>query len=136
MALLPFKPMEMKVLQCSFLSGIRPEKAQCLLNILQPKILVLPEYLKQGIKISSSTSHPSSVLYYGENETVDLPGLQCDSHLEIAADLATQFSWRKLKQDDESIARLEGQLFIDHGKYRLLPGNKNADASNSDEQPT
>ncbi|TYI24137.1 hypothetical protein ES332_A06G213200v1 [Gossypium tomentosum] len=40
LALLPFKPMAMKVLQCSFLSGISLQKVQPLLKALQPKLLL------------------------------------------------------------------------------------------------
>ncbi|XP_021833198.1 uncharacterized protein LOC110773011 isoform X2 [Prunus avium] len=40
LALLPFKPMEMKVLECSFLSGIRLQNVEPLLKILQPKVVL------------------------------------------------------------------------------------------------
>ncbi|KAJ4825101.1 hypothetical protein Tsubulata_016813 [Turnera subulata] len=131
MALLPFKPIVMKVLQCSFLSGIRSQKAQSLFKILRPKVLLVPEDLKQRIKISSSSSNPFSVLYYSENETLDLPSLQCGSHIEIAADLATRFGWRSLKQDGRSITRLGGQLLVDRGKCQLLSGTKVAESLQS-----
>ncbi|KAK2985427.1 hypothetical protein RJ640_006065 [Escallonia rubra] len=41
LALLPFKPMAMKALQCSFLSGIKLQKVQPLLKILQPDFVVV-----------------------------------------------------------------------------------------------
>ncbi|KAG5229440.1 integrator complex [Salix suchowensis] len=113
MALLPFKPMAMKVLQCSFLSGIRLQKTQPLLEILRPKVVLL-------------TLFP--VLYYAENETLDVPKSRGDVDLEIASNLATQLSWRKLDHDDDmDITRLGGQLFIDRGKHQVLSGNKVSD---------
>ncbi|KAK9138763.1 hypothetical protein Sjap_009357 [Stephania japonica] len=41
LALLPFKPMAMKVLQCSFLSGIMMQKLQPLLDFLQPNVVLV-----------------------------------------------------------------------------------------------
>ncbi|KAJ6700464.1 INTEGRATOR COMPLEX SUBUNIT 9 [Salix koriyanagi] len=126
MALLPFKPMAMKVLQCSFLSGIRFQKTQPLLEILRPKAVLFPEDLREQINISSTHSFP--VLYYAENETLDVPKSRGNVDLEIASNLATQLSWRKLDHDDDmDIARLGGQLFIDRGKHQVLSGNKVSD---------
>ncbi|KAJ6715655.1 INTEGRATOR COMPLEX SUBUNIT 9 [Salix viminalis] len=126
MALLPFKPLAMKVLQCSFLSGIRLQKTQPLLEILRPKVVLFPEDLREQINISSSHSFP--VLYYAENETLDVPKSRGNVDLEIASNLATQLSWRKLDHDDDmDIARLGGQLFIDGGKHQVLSGNKVSD---------
>ncbi|XP_061978998.1 uncharacterized protein LOC133699664 isoform X1 [Populus nigra] len=122
MALLPFKPMAMKVLQCSFLSGIRLQKTQPLLEMLRPKEVLFPEDLREQIKFSGS--HSFSVFYYAENETLVVPRSKGSVDLEIASNLATQFSWRKLDHDDMDITRLEGQLFIDHGKHQVLSGNK------------
>ncbi|KAF9690373.1 hypothetical protein SADUNF_Sadunf01G0189000 [Salix dunnii] len=127
MALLPFKPMAMKVLQCSFLSGIRLQKTQPLLEILRPKAILFPEDLREQINFSSSHSFP--VFYYAENETLDVPKSRGSVDLEIASNLATQFSWRKLNHDDMDITRLGGQLFIDRGKHQVLSGNKVSDSS-------
>ncbi|XP_057521916.1 uncharacterized protein LOC130801956 isoform X2 [Amaranthus tricolor] len=41
LALLPFKPMAMKVLQCSFLSGMRSSKVGPLMEKLQPNYLII-----------------------------------------------------------------------------------------------
>ncbi|KAJ6867827.1 integrator complex subunit 9 [Populus alba x Populus x berolinensis] len=122
MALLPFKPMAMKVLQCSFLSGTRLQKTQPLLEMLRPKEVLFPEDLREQIKFSGS--HSFSVFYYAENETLGVPRSKGSVDLEIASNLATQFSWRKLDHDDVDITRLEGQLFIDHGKHQVLSGNQ------------
>ncbi|CAK7350106.1 unnamed protein product [Dovyalis caffra] len=122
MALLPFKPMAMKVLQCSFLSGIRLQKIHPLLEILQPKVVLFPDDLRKQIKFSSS--HSFSVFYYFENETLGVPKLKGSVDLEIVANIDTQFSWRKLNHDDMDITGLEGQLLINHGKHQVLLGNE------------
>ncbi|KAD6453571.1 hypothetical protein E3N88_08276 [Mikania micrantha] len=41
LALSPFKPVAMKVLECSFVSGIKLEKVPQLLKMLQPKLILL-----------------------------------------------------------------------------------------------
>ncbi|XP_012085492.1 integrator complex subunit 9 homolog isoform X3 [Jatropha curcas] len=131
MALLPFKPIAMKVLQCSFISGIQMRKAQPLLSVLQPKTVVLPEDLKPKVNDSKSSSHSFSVFYYNENETLDIQSLKDSFGVEIATDLATSFSWRKLKQNNMDVTRLDGQLFINDKKHQLLLGDKVLDSSES-----
>ncbi|KAM1778441.1 hypothetical protein ACFX12_039938 [Malus domestica] len=120
LALLPFKPMEMKVLQCSFLSGIRLQKVEALLKILEPKVVLLPEDLKLN---SSSITNSFSTFHYRVNETLRIPSLKDSSELEITTDLATQFKWRNLKQGNMKMTRLNGEFFVDHGRQRLLSGN-------------
>ncbi|KAJ9176324.1 hypothetical protein P3X46_011649 [Hevea brasiliensis] len=129
MALLPFKPIAMKVLHCSFLSGIRMTKAQPLLKILQPKIVMFPEVLKQQINVSKLNSHSFSVLYYNENETLDIQSFKDNVDLEISTNLANRFCWRKLVQNNMDVTRLEGQLLIDESKHWLVSGNKVSDTS-------
>ncbi|XP_065875635.1 uncharacterized protein [Euphorbia lathyris] len=124
MALLPFKPISMRVLNCSFLSGIPTKKVKPLLKILQPKVVVLPEHLKPHINARNTSSDSFSVCYYSENETLDLKSLKDESDLQIATDLATQLEWRKSKLENTDLARLRGQLFINDGKYWLLSGNE------------
>ncbi|CAA0831404.1 Unknown protein [Striga hermonthica] len=51
LAFLPFKPMAMKVLQCSFLSGLQLHKSRHLLQILQPKHVLTKEYSEFDISI-------------------------------------------------------------------------------------
>ncbi|CAN6567158.1 unnamed protein product [Malus baccata var. baccata] len=120
LSLLPFKPMEMKVLQCSFLSGIRLQKVEALLKILEPKVVLLPEDLKPN---SSSITNSFSTFHYRVNETLRIPSLKDNSELEMATDLATQFKWRNLKQGNMKMTRLNGEFFVDHGRQRLLSGN-------------
>ncbi|KAM1018300.1 hypothetical protein FF1_039789 [Malus domestica] len=120
LSLLPFKPMEMKVLQCSFLSGIRLQKVEALLKILEPKVVLLPEDLKPN---SSSITNSFSTFHYRVNETLRIPSLKDNSELEMATDLATQFKWRNLKQGNMKMTRLNGEFFVDHGRQRVLSGN-------------
>ncbi|VVA28907.1 PREDICTED: integrator complex subunit [Prunus dulcis] len=126
LALLPFKPMEMKVLECSFLSGIRLQNVEPLLKILQPKVVLLPKDLKQT---SSLKSNSCSTFHYCVNETLHIPSLKDNSELEIATDLASQFNWRNLKQENINMTRLKGELCVDHGRQRLSTGNQESSES-------
>ncbi|KAK6228693.1 hypothetical protein SCA6_001033 [Theobroma cacao] len=121
-ALLPFKPMAMKVLQCSFLSGMRLQKVQPLLKTLQPKLVLFPKDLRCKIQISEA----NTIFLYSENETLRIPSSKNSTEIEIATDLASKFHWKTLKQ--ETITRLEGELFMDCGKHRLLSGSHPADS--------
>lgn len=121
-ALLPFKPMAMKVIQCSFLSGIRLQKVEPLLKTLQPKLVLFPKDLRCKIQFSEA----NSIFLFSENETLRIPSPKETTDIEIATDLASKFHWKTLKQ--ETITRLEGELFMDHGKHRLLPGFQLADS--------
>ncbi|KAK1552184.1 hypothetical protein Q3G72_011997 [Acer saccharum] len=121
-ALLPFKPMSMKVLQCSFLSGIKLQKVKPLLKTLQPKSVLFPEDLRNRVSFTNINSF--SVSHYSENETLRIPSLKESSELEIATDLASQLRWSNLKQRNLNITRLKGELLIDQGKHRLLSGNE------------
>uniref|UniRef100_A0A2P2N2K3 Uncharacterized protein n=1 Tax=Rhizophora mucronata TaxID=61149 RepID=A0A2P2N2K3_RHIMU len=129
MALLPFMPMEMKVLQCSFLSGISLKKAHALLRIFQPKIVLFPEEVSQHMNLSGSSSQSFSVFWYKENEILGIKDLKDASDLDIAFDLSTRFQWRKLKQGDMDTTRLDGQLLMDHGKHWLVSSNQVASSS-------
>ncbi|KAK1405655.1 Beta-Casp domain-containing protein [Heracleum sosnowskyi] len=117
LALLPFKPMRIKVLQCSFLSGMKLEKVQPLLHILQPKVLTIPEISRQFIPTSNTSM---SLKYFSGKETLWIPKLKTTSELDIATDLTLQLQWKKLKHKETSIARLKGQLLLEHGKQRLV----------------
>ncbi|XAR62520.1 hypothetical protein NMG60_11017305 [Bertholletia excelsa] len=119
-ALLPFKPMTMKILQCSFLSGIKSQKVQPLLRKLQPKMVLFPGNLRQHFGLSNSIAF----LEYSENETVFIPSLRPGSELDILMDLASQLSWTTLEQDNINIARLKGEISVEHGKHRLVGGSE------------
>ncbi|KAL0456033.1 UNVERIFIED_CONTAM: hypothetical protein Slati_0942500 [Sesamum latifolium] len=119
LALLPFKPMAMKVLQCSFVSGIQVQKSHHLLKILQPRHILFPELLRQHIGPLETLF---SFNYYSENKTVHIPYMK-DSELDITVELACQLQYTTLKQQDMNISRLKGDLMIEHGRYRLHLGN-------------
>lgn len=51
------------------------------------------------------------------------------SELEIAAELASQLCWIKLKKGDTKFARLKGELLIESGRQRLVPQNEQLDPS-------
>lgn len=120
LALLPFKPMNMKVLQCSFQSGIKLEKVQPLLKVLQPNFAVLPENLSRLI---NSNTESFTVFSYSEGETLCVPNLKDSLELEIASDSAMSFCWRKLHQGNIDITRLKGELSLNCGKFKLFPEN-------------
>ncbi|PIN23487.1 putative cleavage and polyadenylation specificity factor (CPSF subunit) [Handroanthus impetiginosus] len=120
LALLPFKPMEMKVIQCSFLSGMQLQKSHRLLKILQPKHVLFPEVLKQDDG-PSETSFPFS--YYSENKTLHIPYAKEDSELDIEIELACRLQYMTLKQKDMNVSRLKGELVVERGSYRLSLGN-------------
>ncbi|KAL5762562.1 hypothetical protein ACOSP7_018826 [Xanthoceras sorbifolium] len=126
-ALLPFKPMSMKVLQCSFLSGIKLQKVQPLLKTLQPKLVLFPEDLRNHVRFSNINSF--SVSHYFENETLHIPSLKGSPELKITTDLASQLNWRNLEQRKLNITRLKGELLIEQGKHRLLSRNEQASSS-------
>ncbi|KAK8630137.1 hypothetical protein V6N13_078947 [Hibiscus sabdariffa] len=122
LALLPFKPMEMKVLQCSFLSGMSLQKVQPLLKTLQPKLLLFPKELRCKIQISEA----NTIFRYSENETLRIPTSKESTEIDIATDLASKLRWKPLKK--ETITRLDGELVMDQGKHRLLSGFRPADS--------
>ncbi|XP_021750682.1 integrator complex subunit 9-like [Chenopodium quinoa] len=119
LALLPFKPLAMKVLQCSFLSGIRTSKVAPLIQKLQPKFVLLPENLKALVDPKSI-----SVIYYTENIMLRVPSLKRRAEVEIPTDLVSQYHWISLEEEDINITRLKGELSVEHGKYRLLTGKE------------
>uniref|UniRef100_A0A2N9I2M8 Beta-Casp domain-containing protein n=1 Tax=Fagus sylvatica TaxID=28930 RepID=A0A2N9I2M8_FAGSY len=129
LAFLPFKPMAMKVLQCSFLSGIKLQKVQPLMQMLQPKIVLLPDDLRQQVRFPNANSF--SVVHYSENASIRIPSLKDSSELEIATDMAFQFQWRNLKHENMNVTRLKGELSVYHGKHWLLSGNEQAKFSKS-----
>ena len=55
--------------------------------------------------------------------------MKLNSELDIATELASQLNWIKLKHENINIARLEGELSVEQGKHRLLPGNERVNSS-------
>nr|GEV47551.1 integrator complex subunit 9 isoform X1 [Tanacetum cinerariifolium] len=115
LALSPFKPLAMKVVECSFVSDIKLEKVPQLLKLLQPELILLPDYTKPYFN-PSGESLPC--LFYTENETSRLPSSKNLSRLNIAADLASKLTFLKINED-LTISRLKGELFLDQGKHYL-----------------
>lgn len=121
LGLLPFRPISMKILQCSFLSGIRLQKLPALVSLLKPKIVLVPDVVNQRINLSSVKT--KSILNYSENMTLSVAGVVDNADVEIMAELATKLSWKKLRQRENfGIARLKGDLVMENGKQRLVSG--------------
>ncbi|KAJ8554150.1 hypothetical protein K7X08_024828 [Anisodus acutangulus] len=116
LAFLPFKPMLMKVLPCSFISGIKLNKAIPLLKILQPKHVLVPESLSPHIRCWNPKF---SVRYFSENETVAMPKLKNYADMDIATDLYSKLRKETKLIQKKDIARLKGELLIEHGKCRV-----------------
>ena len=57
-------------------------------------------------------------LFYTENETFRLPSSKNVSQLNIAADLASKLTFLKINED-LTISRLKGELFVYQGKHYL-----------------
>ncbi|KAG9136212.1 hypothetical protein Leryth_003815 [Lithospermum erythrorhizon] len=117
LSLLPFSPMEMKVVQCSFLSGIASTKIKPLMKILQPTCVLFPE--KMG-KIIGNLNQSSSMIYYSENQTVLVPKPKSFSELNIAVELASLLQCANIGKEDLTVARLKGELSVERGQYHLL----------------
>lgn len=124
LALLPFKPMAMKILQCSFLSGMRLQKVQPLLRYLQPKFVLVPEDLAHHFDFSNT--HSTKFIHYSENITSNVANFEhiCPE-LSIEADLVCHhLDWIELKQEQMQIAKLKGELFMENSKHILCCGNE------------
>ncbi|QCD84998.1 integrator complex subunit 9 [Vigna unguiculata] len=131
LALLPFQPVAMKVLQCLFPSGIGLRTVQPLLKLLRPKTVLCPEELRLQINLSSENSF--SVLYYSEAETLKVPYRKHNSEIKIATDLASHFYWKTFKKEEINITKLKGELRMENGRHHLLleTDNKNSSSNSS-----
>ncbi|CAL9751914.1 unnamed protein product [Musa acuminata subsp. burmannicoides] len=115
--LLPFRPVAIKVLQCSFLSGIMMHKVEPLLEILHPKLVLYPEDLRIQHPVKENNSW--SDLYYSENVQLRVPSFVEDVKACLETNLAFQLRPRRLTQQNIAIARLKGRIFLSKGKYFL-----------------
>ncbi|XP_023641133.1 integrator complex subunit 9 isoform X2 [Capsella rubella] len=128
LGLLPFRPIAMKILQCSFLSGIRLQKLPTLFSVLQQKIVLIPDAVNQRINLAEMKT--SSILNYSENKTLRVPRIADNPSVEITTDLASKFSWKKLRhRENFGIARLKGELLMEDGKHRLVTGLEQEESS-------
>ncbi|KAL6532569.1 hypothetical protein OROHE_013991 [Orobanche hederae] len=121
LALLPFKPMAMKVLQCSFLSGMSLQKSRHLLQILQPRHVLFPEIFRQHI---GPLKTPFSFGYYNENIMLHIAYKEEYSPFDIAIELTCRLQYTTLKQQDIDVSRLKGELMVEQGRYKLLMGDQ------------
>ncbi|KAL6563575.1 hypothetical protein OROGR_002534 [Orobanche gracilis] len=121
LALLPFKPMAMKVLKCSFLSGMSLQKSLHLLQILQPRHVLFPEIFRQHI---GPLKTPFSFGYYTENIMLHIPYKEEYSLFDIAIELTCRLQYTTLKQQDIDVARLKGEFMVEQGRYKLLMGDQ------------
>ncbi|OAY77893.1 Integrator complex subunit 9, partial [Ananas comosus] len=128
MALLPFKTLAMKVLQCSFLSGLKMQKVQPLLELLRPKLVLFPEVLRPHCPIKEGGSF--AFLYYSENVRLRVPNSRKGFEVQLATELAFQLEPRRLLEGSMAIARLQGRLLLSKGKYLLVSGKKPLKQSN------
>jgi len=78
----------------------------------------LPEDLRTAVGIPKAK--PFSVIYYSENSTSSVPSLKRCAKLQISTDVASRLRWINMKEGDISIARLKGELNMEHGRYWLL----------------
>ncbi|WJX88274.1 non-specific serine/threonine protein kinase [Trifolium repens] len=129
LALLPFEPVAMNLLQCLFSSGIGLQKVQPLLKTLQPKTVLFPEDLR--LKTSFSCEKSFSVLYYTEAETLKVSSQKDSSDLKIAADLASQFYWKTFKKEGINVTRLKGNLLMENGRHHLDNNKKTSKSTSS-----
>ncbi|PUZ53384.1 hypothetical protein GQ55_5G048200 [Panicum hallii var. hallii] len=125
LSLKPFMPMAIRVLECSFLSGVRAAKIDTLLGVLKPKFVMLPEGLKSRY---SSKERPWSFLYYSKGKTIELPNLQEDFEVHLATDVALGLQPRQLNETT-AVARLRTKLFVSSGQYQLAAAEKQSDQS-------
>lgn len=77
----------------------------------------------------SCLNRSSSCIYYSENKALKVPKLKDCSEVDIAINLACQLCYTKLDEEDMSIARTKGELFVEQGKNRLLCGNDHSSSS-------
>ncbi|KAG6494445.1 hypothetical protein ZIOFF_049471 [Zingiber officinale] len=129
LALLPYTPLAMKVLQCSILSGIMMHKVQPLLKILQPKLVLFPEDLRTQLQAQVNDS-PPSYLYYTENVPLRVPSSSKNYDAVLETDLVVQLRPRKLTQQNLAIARLGGGIRLREGKYFLSASKVQLGSSN------
>ncbi|KAG2602772.1 integrator complex subunit 9 homolog isoform X1 [Panicum virgatum] len=125
LSLKPFMPLAIRVLECSFLSGVRAAKIDTLLGMLKPKFVMLPEGLKSRY---SAKERPWSFLYYSKGKTIELPNFQEDFEVHLATDVALGLQPRQLNETT-AVARLRTKLYVSSGQYQLAAAEKQSDQS-------
>ncbi|CAA6662092.1 unnamed protein product [Spirodela intermedia] len=116
-ALSPFMPIAMKVLRCSFLSGLPIRKVHPLLEFLKSKHILFPEDLRPHVPLREG----ASFLYYSENRTMAAPNPSDGVEADLSIDLARQLRPRRMLQETMAISRLKGKLQLSYGRHLLAP---------------
>ncbi|KAF3786838.1 Integrator complex subunit 9 [Nymphaea thermarum] len=89
------------------------EKENCLL------VLEFPECLQS---CSTTKGEGTSLyMYYSEQNTLKVPCLRENFEADLATDLAFQLQPRRLRHENIAVARLEGGLVLEEGRYSILP---------------
>ncbi|KAE8811706.1 integrator complex subunit 9 [Hordeum vulgare] len=128
LALKPFTPVSIQVLECSFLSGIKVRKVNPLLSVLKPKLVLFPEDLKSRCPLKEDA--PWSYLYYSKGKTIKVPNIREDFEVRLAADVAFGLQPRQLDKA-VAVARLRAKLHLSNGQYVLVAApNDQPDQSN------
>ncbi|KAJ4810057.1 Integrator complex subunit 9 [Rhynchospora pubera] len=127
LALMPFKPLKMKVLQCSFLSGIQMKKVNPLFQTLRSKIVLVPQSLRS--QFTRRESELYKIYYYTKNEIARIPSLKEGFEAYLATDLVFQLQPTKLPEKNIAVARLKGKLLLRKGIYYLTLPNKQLNMS-------
>ncbi|KAM0931196.1 hypothetical protein ACQ4PT_000300 [Festuca glaucescens] len=118
LALKPFMPAAIQVLECSFLSGIKAGKINPLLTVLKPKLVLFPEEMKSLCPLKEDA--PWSFLYYSKGKTIEVPNTREEFELRLAANVALGLQPRQLDRAI-AVARLRAKLHLSNGQYMLVP---------------
>uniref|UniRef100_A0A453G8X0 Beta-Casp domain-containing protein n=1 Tax=Aegilops tauschii subsp. strangulata TaxID=200361 RepID=A0A453G8X0_AEGTS len=127
LALKPFMPVAIQVLECSFLSGIKVRKVNPLLSVLKPKLVLFPEDLKS--RCPSKEDAPWSYLYYSKGKTIEIPNTREDFEVGLPTDVAFGLQPRQLDKAI-AVARLRAKLHLSKGQYVLVAPKDQSDESN------
>lgn len=60
-----------------------------------------------------------SLKFFSGEETLWIPKFKTTFELDVTTDLTLQIHWKELKHKETSIARLKGQLLLEHVKQSL-----------------
>ncbi|KAM3334650.1 hypothetical protein ACQJBY_029220 [Aegilops geniculata] len=117
LALKPFMPVAIQILECSFLSGIKMRKVNPLLSVLKPKLVLFPKDLKS--RCPSKEDAPWSYLYYSKGKTIEIPNIREDFEVGLPTDFAFGLQPRQLDKAI-AVARLRAKLHLSNGQYVLV----------------
>ncbi|GFZ02610.1 hypothetical protein Acr_15g0012180 [Actinidia rufa] len=95
------------------------QKVQPLLKMLQPKVVLFPENLRQhfGFSITSSISF----IPYSENETLRIPSLKLNSELDIATDLVFPAQLDKVETQKHQHRKTKGRALCRAREASVTP---------------